>query len=87
VEKPQGTEMITEIYTPKENFLPLMATARQDFIDHGVDMTYGTIRFIEQDAESFLAWAVEPSVCIVITSKARPRWSCSALGSCFQNGL
>ena len=30
-----------------------------------VDMTYGTIRFIEKDAESFLAWAREPSVCIV----------------------
>ena len=28
-------------------------------------MTYGTIRFIQRDAETFLAWAKEPCVCIV----------------------
>jgi hypothetical protein len=42
-----------------------MAQVRQDYIDHDVDMTYGTIRFIEQDTDTFLAWAREPSVCIV----------------------
>ena len=31
--------------------------SRQDFICRGVDMTYGTIRFIESDEESFLPWA------------------------------
>lgn len=65
VDKPQGTEMITEVYTPEENFLPLMAQAREDFLEHNVDMTYGTIRFIEKDTESFLSWAKESSVCIV----------------------
>ena len=38
---------------------------RPDSIDHHVDMTYGTIRFIEKDAETFLPWAKQPSVCIV----------------------
>jgi hypothetical protein len=28
-------------------------------------MTYGTIRWIEKDSESFLAWAKEPAMCIV----------------------
>lgn len=28
-------------------------------------MTYGTIRFIKRDTESFLAWATEDYVCIV----------------------
>ena len=28
-------------------------------------MTYGTIRFIEKDAETFLPWARQPWVCIV----------------------
>ncbi len=63
--KERGTEMITEVYVTKDRFLPFMAQVRQDFIDHHVDMTYGTIRFIEQDTESFLPWAKEPSVCIV----------------------
>jgi len=65
VEKERGTEMITEVYVTPDNFLPFMAQVRRDYITHKVDMTYGTIRFIEKDTESFLAWAKEPSVCIV----------------------
>lgn len=65
VEPGQGTEVITEVYVRPENFLPMMAQMRQDFIDHKVDMTYGTIRFIEKDAETFLPWAKEKSVCTV----------------------
>lgn len=65
VDKQRGTEMITEAYVTRENFLPFMAKVRQDYIDHQVDMTYGTIRFIEKDNDTFLAWAKEPSVCIV----------------------
>jgi FAD/FMN-containing dehydrogenase len=60
-----GTEMITEVYVSRDAFRPLMRQARQDFLEHDVDMTYGTIRFIEKDEESFLAWAREKSVCIV----------------------
>jgi FAD/FMN-containing dehydrogenase len=65
VSKERGTEMITEVYVTKDNFVPFMATVRQDFLDHKVDMTYGTIRFIEQDNDTFLPWAKVPSVCIV----------------------
>lgn len=65
VDKRCGTEMITEAYVKRDNFIPFMAQVRQDYIDHDVDMTYGTIRFIEQDTDTFLAWAREPSVCIV----------------------
>lgn len=60
-----GTPMITEAYVSRENFIPFMGQVRQDYIDHHVDMTYGTIRFIEKDTETFLAWAKQPSVCIV----------------------
>jgi FAD/FMN-containing dehydrogenase len=63
--KLRGTEMITEVYVRPENFVPFMAQARRDFIERDVDMTYGTIRFIEKDAETFLPWARERSVCIV----------------------
>ncbi len=65
VDVSRGTEMITEVYVNKDNFVPLLAQCREDFIKHSVDMTYGTIRFIEKDAETFLAWAREPSVCTV----------------------
>ena len=61
----QGTEMITEVYVDRDSLLPFLSEVRQDFICHGVDMTYGTIRFIEPDEESFLPWATRRSVCIV----------------------
>ncbi|MCH2134192.1 MAG: FAD-binding oxidoreductase [Phycisphaerales bacterium] len=62
--KPE-TEMITEIYVRAESLIPLMVDVRRDFVKHQVDMTYGTIRFIEPDTESFLPWATERLVCIV----------------------
>ena len=65
VDSRRGTEMITEVYLSKDSFLTFMARVRQDFLDHKVDMAYATIRFIEKDSESFLAWAKEPSICIV----------------------
>jgi hypothetical protein len=61
----RGTEMITEVYVTKEQFLDFMADAHADFLKHRVDMTYGTIRLIEQDDTTFLAWADRPYVCIV----------------------
>ena len=65
VDARRGTEMITELYVTRDAFLPFLARCRKDFLEFKVDMTYGTIRFIERDAETFLAWAKEPYVCIV----------------------
>ena len=61
----KGTEMITEVYVRREELVPFLADVRRDFIEHQVDPTYGTIRLIEKDTESFLAWAREPYICIV----------------------
>ena len=65
VETRRETEMITEVYVRRESLIPFMADVRRDFVEHDVDMTYGTIRFIEPDTESFLPWATERFVCIV----------------------
>jgi hypothetical protein len=61
----RGTEMLTEAYVTRDALLPLLNQVREDYLKHEVDMTYGTIRFIEKDAETFLAWARQPWVCIV----------------------
>src|SRR5439155_10456601 len=61
----RGTEMITEVYVSRDALLPFLSQVRKDFLRHDVDMTYGTIRWIEKDGESFLPWAKEPAVCIV----------------------
>lgn len=61
-----GSELILEVYVKPENFVDFMAAARKDFIARGADVTFGTIRFIKQDTETFLAWAREDVVCIVV---------------------
>ncbi|HEX9769395.1 MAG TPA: FAD-binding oxidoreductase [Kiloniellales bacterium] len=60
-----ASEMITEIFVPRDRLVDFMAAARKDFLRHEVDFIYGTIRLIEQDRESFLAWARQPYACIV----------------------
>ena len=62
----KGTEMITELYVPRPALPAFLAAVRADFRQHGVQLIYGTIRLIERDTESFLAWAREPWVCTVM---------------------
>ena len=60
-----GSEMITELYVPRERLVDFMEAVRADFRANETDLIYGTIRLIERDDESFLAWARERYVCIV----------------------
>ena len=53
----RATEIITEIYVPLPALADFIAEVRDDFRDNGVSVIYGTIRLIERDDESFLAWA------------------------------
>ncbi len=62
----KGTEMITEVYVPRAQLAAFLATLRDDFRSHGVRVIYGTIRLIEPDKESFLAWASEAWACVVM---------------------
>jgi FAD/FMN-containing dehydrogenase len=63
--KDPATEMITEIYVPRPRLPDFMAEVAQTFRTNGVPIVYGTIRLIEQDDETFLAWAKEPYACII----------------------
>ena len=62
---PRGSEMITEVYVTPDRLLEFLQAARKDILEHNIDLTYGTIRFIEKDDESFLAWAKDRSICIL----------------------
>jgi FAD/FMN-containing dehydrogenase len=64
--KVKGTEMITELYVPRSALLSFLDSVRADFRQHGGQLIYGTIRLIEKDDESMLAWAREPWICIVM---------------------
>jgi FAD/FMN-containing dehydrogenase len=57
---PAASEIITEIYVPRAALADFMEEVRADFRKNGVNLIYGTIRLVEQDNESFLAWAKAP---------------------------
>lgn len=61
----KASEMITELYVPRASLTTFMDRVRSDFREHQVEPIYGTIRLIERDEESFLAWAREDFACVV----------------------
>jgi FAD/FMN-containing dehydrogenase len=61
-----ATETISEIYVPRSALPQFLEETREDFRIHNVDLMYGSIRLIERDDESFLAWAREPWACVII---------------------
>jgi FAD/FMN-containing dehydrogenase len=61
----RATEMITEIYVPRPELPSFMMDVAKIFRGNGVPIVYGTVRLIEQDHESFLAWARQPYACII----------------------
>jgi FAD/FMN-containing dehydrogenase len=60
-----ATEMISEIYVPRDRLADFMAQVADDFREHDTNVVYGTIRLVERDDESFLRWATEPWACII----------------------
>jgi FAD/FMN-containing dehydrogenase len=60
-----ATEIITEIYVPRPALDAFLSEAADDFRLNRVNCIYGTIRLIERDDESFLAWAKEPYACTI----------------------
>jgi hypothetical protein len=61
----RATEMITELYVPRAALKAFMTQAAERLRDGRTPVIYGTIRLIERDAESFLAWARKPWACII----------------------
>jgi FAD/FMN-containing dehydrogenase len=63
--------MISELYVPRPALASFMDDARKALRTSGVDVVYGTIRFIEKDEESFLAWARERYACVIFNLHVR----------------
>jgi hypothetical protein len=60
-----GSEMIGELYVPRAALSAFMHAVATDFRRHQTPVVYGTVRLIERDDETFLAWARQPWACIV----------------------
>lgn len=64
--KVKSTEMITELYVPREKLAAFMEGAGAALRKRNANVIYGTVRMIERDDESFLAWATQRFACIVL---------------------
>ena len=60
-----ATEIITEINVPRTMLSEFFDEVRADFRKNKVDLIYGTVRLIERDDESFLAWAKQSYACTI----------------------
>jgi FAD/FMN-containing dehydrogenase len=61
----RATEMITELYVPRERLADFMIACAESLPAHHGNVIYGTIRLIEKDEESFLAWAKQSYACVI----------------------
>jgi FAD/FMN-containing dehydrogenase len=60
-----GSEMITEIYVQRSRLHDFMEAARDVLRRDRANVIYGTVRLIERDDETFLAWARERYACVI----------------------
>jgi FAD/FMN-containing dehydrogenase len=60
-----ATEMISEVYVPRPLLVPFLDDVRRELAESPADVIYGTIRLIERDDESFLAWAKDRYACLI----------------------
>lgn len=60
-----GGEMISELYVPRTALQSFLSAAARTLRDRAAVVIYGTVRLIERDEESFLAWAKESFACII----------------------
>jgi len=60
-----ATEMITEIDVPRAALVDFLGEVREDFRKNQTELIYGTVRLIERDEQSFLAWAKQPYACTI----------------------
>ena len=60
-----ATEMITEIYVTRTELPVFMESARDALRKRAANVVYGTVRMIEKDDESVLAWAQARYACVI----------------------
>lgn len=60
-----GSEMITELLVPRPALATFLSHARQHLRQCRANVIYGTVRLIEREEDTALAWAREPWACII----------------------
>ena len=61
----ESSLIITEIYVPRASLIDFLVQAAELLRSNRTIVIYGTVRLIEKDDESFLAWAKESYACVI----------------------
>ena len=61
-----GSLMICEFYVPRARLPDFLEATAAVIREHGANLVYGTVRYIEPDDESYLAWARERFATVVM---------------------
>lgn len=61
----QGSEVISELYVPRDRLVEFMRRSAAVLRRCQAPLTYGTLRIIEADTESFLSWAKQNYACVI----------------------
>jgi FAD/FMN-containing dehydrogenase len=61
-----GSEMITEILVPRGHLSTFMEDARAELLRRRANVIYGTVRLIEPEDETVLAWARDRYACVAL---------------------
>lgn len=66
-----GSEAISELYVPRADLPAFMARAAASLLRHRAQPIYGTVRLIEPDPVSVLAWARRDWACVIFNLHVR----------------
>lgn len=61
----RGSEMISELYVPPERLVEFLRRAGRLLVERSAQVIYGTIRLIQPDRETVMAWARERLACVI----------------------
>ncbi len=61
----KGSEVISELYVPPESLIHFLRSAASMLTKKSAQVIYGTIRLIQPDRETVLAWARERFACVI----------------------
>lgn len=62
-----GSDVLTEVYVPRPQLAEFLSEARKEVLARKASIIYGTIRLIQRDDETFLAWAKQNYACVIFT--------------------
>lgn len=61
----KGSEMITELYVPPDRLVQFLHSAARSLAERQAQVIYGTIRLIQPDTDTVMAWAKQRYACVI----------------------